>query len=364
MLESLLNELRTEGHLRGEVSPPRSSEAGVSYWIIALQVIGGWMAAVFMLLFLGMGAAPLIKGASGWMLVGLMMTALSGLLIRRVVDSGHSEAMVLRQFLLVASLAGHGALIVGASLLGKGEGAIAFVLIALYESVLLLHVTWMPHRLVAALVGAGALVAALDTALTQELVLMVAALDMALAQDLVRYSVGIYWFVACLLWHLESRWQAQRYGEAVYALACALTLLCFACTPGGFLEHHLFAAWHQNFRFDAALISVVSISFVLILARPLVNSAKNLFAALLIAAALGMTWQAPAIGMGALALIFGFARGRYWLMWLGGAMLVFAVGRYYYELQLSLLLKSGLMVLGGLLLLAVRALIVGREDRT
>jgi len=42
---------------------------------------------------------------------------------------------------------------------------------------------------------------------------------------------------------------------------------------------------------------------------------------------------------------------------------VFAVGRYYYELQFSLLLKSGLMVLGGLLLLAVRALIAGREDR-
>ena len=40
-----------------------------------------------------------------------------------------------------------------------------------------------------------------------------------------------------------------------------------------------------------------------------------------------------------------------------------AVGQYYYELHLSLLLKSGLMLLGGLLLLAVRALILGCEDR-
>ena len=136
MLENLLDELRTEGHLRGEVSPPRSSEAGVSYWIIALQVVGGWLAAVFMLLFLGLGAVPLIKGATGWMLVGLLMTALSGLLIGRSVafehsgNSGPSGATVLRQFLLVASLAGHGALIVGASLLGKGEGAIAFVTVS------------------------------------------------------------------------------------------------------------------------------------------------------------------------------------------------------------------------------------------
>lgn len=347
MLENLLDELRTEGHLRGEVSPPQSSETGVSYWIIALQVIGGWLAAVFMLLFLGVGAAPLIKGAAGWMLVGLLMTALSGLLIGRILDSGHSGAMVWRQFLLVASLAGHGALIVGASLLGKGDGAIAFVLIALYESVLLLRVAWMPHRLVAALVGTGALVA---------------ALDMVIAQDLVRYWVGIYWFLACLLWLLESRWQALRYGEAVYALACALTLLCFACTASGFLAHSIFAL-SQGFGFDAALVSVVSIAFVLILARPLVVGVQSLFAAVLITVALGVTWQAPAIGMGALVLIFGFARSRRWLMWLGGAMLVFAVGRYYYEMQLSLMLKSGLMLLGGLLLLAVRVLILGREDR-
>lgn len=356
MLENLLDELRTEGHLRGEVSPPRSSEAGVSYWIIALQVIGGWLAAVFMLLFLGLGAVPLIKGATGWIVIGLLMTALSGLLIGRSVKfehsghSGHSDhsgATVWRQFLLVASLAGHGALIVGASLLGKGEGAIAFVLIALYESVLLLRVAWMPHRLVAALVGAGALVA---------------ALDMAFAQDLVRYWVGIYWCVTCLLWLLESRWQAQRYGEAVYALACALTLLCFAITVSGFLAHPFFAL-PQGFHFDAALTSAVSIAFVLILARPLVDGVQSLFAAVLITAVLGVSWQAPAIGMGALVLIFGFARTRRWMMWLGGAMLVLAVGQYYYALHLSLLLKSGLMLLGGLLLLAVRALILGREDR-
>jgi hypothetical protein len=346
-LESMLDELRAEGHLRGEVSPPQSSEAGVSHWIIALQVVGGWLAAVFMLLFLGLGAAPLIKGAAGWMVVGLLMTALSGLLIGRILDSGHSRAMVWRQFLLVASLAGRGALIVGASLLGKGEGAIGFVLIALYESVLLLRVAWMPHRLVAALVGAGALVA---------------ALDMVFAQELVRYWVGIYWFVVCLLWLLESRWQAQRYGEAVYALACALTLLCFAFTASGFLVHPFFAL-PRGFRFDAALTSAVSIAFALILARPLLNSARNLIAAVLITAALGVTWQALAINMGAMVLIFGFARARRWLMWLGGAMLVFGVGRYDYELHLSLLLKSGLMVLGGLLLLGVRALILGREDR-
>ncbi|MFZ4536702.1 DUF4401 domain-containing protein [Propionivibrio sp.] len=347
MLESLLNELRAEGHLRGEISPSVPEEAGVSHWIVALQVIGGWLAAIFMLLFLGMGAAPLIKGASSWVVVGLIMTALTGLLIGRVVPSGQSGSMVLRQFLLVASLAGHGALIVGASLFGKDEEGTSFFMIAIYESVLLLWVAWMPHRLVAALVGAGALVA---------------AVDLTFSLELARNWLGIYWLVACLLWHQEPRWQAQRYAEAVHALASALTLLCFAYALSGFFAGN-FLGFHKGFRFDAALVCTVSIAFVLILARPLVNSVRNLLAVVLLVAALGVTWQAPAVGMGALALVFGFARGHRWLMWLGGALLVFGVGRYYYDLQMILLHKSALMVLGGLLLLTVRALIVGQEDR-
>jgi len=338
MLEPLLNELRAQGHLDGEATPPHP-EAGVSNWILALQVIGGWLAAIFMLLFLGMGAAPLIKSASGWFVVGLIMTALTGLLMGRV------EGTVLRQFLLVASLAGHGALLVGAGMFAKGEGG-AFFMIALYETVLLLWVAWMPHRLVAALVGAGALAVALDLSFTHELM---------------RYWVGLYWFVVCLLWYLESRWQAQRNGAAIYALACALTLLCFVYTLSRFFDHEFFGL-HKGFRLDAALICGVSAAFVLLLSRPLLNSPRHLLATVLLIVALGVTWQAPAVGMGALALVFGFARGHRWLMWLGGALLVFGVGRFYYDLHLTLLYKSGLMVLGGVLLLSIRALIVKRED--
>jgi hypothetical protein len=339
MLESLLNELRADGHLVGEPAPPHPAEAGVSNWILALQVIGGWLAAIFMLLFLGMGAAPLVKGASGWFVVGLIMTALTGSLIGRV------QGTVLRQFLLVASLAGHGALLLGAGLFGKGEGGTFFV-IALYETVLLLWVAWMPHRLVAALVGAGSLAV---------------AFDLTFAHELMRYWVGLYWFAVCTLWHLESRWQAQRNGAAVYALACALTLLCFVYTLSQFFDHEFFGV-HKGFRLDAALICGVSATFVLLLSRPLLGTPRQQLAVALLIAVLVVTWPAPAVGMGALALVFGFARGHRWLMWVGGALLVFGVGRFYYDLHLTLLYKSGLMLLGGVLLLSIRALIVGREE--
>jgi hypothetical protein len=344
MLDSLLAELRAAGHLHGDVPPPaEAAEANVSHWILALQVIGGWLAAIFMLLFLGMGAAPLIKGATSWIVVGLMMTAITGLLMMRV------EGTVLRQFLLVASLAGHGALIVGAGDLGKGDSGAAFFMVAAYEIVLLLWVAWMPHRLIAALVASGALVT---------------AGSMALIPEVARCWAGVYWLAAGLFWLFEARCQAQRHGEACHALACALTLLCFAYALTGFLSHDLFAldVMSKKLRFDAALVCAVNMGLVLWLARPLLNNARQLCAVFLLLAALGITWQAPAVGMGALALVFGFARGHRWLLWLGGALLVFGVGRFYYDLQLTLLDKSGLLVLGGAALLAVRALLVSREE--
>lgn len=342
MLETVLNELRAEGFLRSESLPPLAPEAGVSQWILALQMFGGWLAAVFMLLFLGMGAAPLVKGAANWIVIGLSVTALTGVLMGRVV---HTGSTILRQFLLVASLAGHGALIVGAGLFGKEEGSTSFFMIAIYETTLLLWVAWLPHRIVAALVGSAALLT---------------AVDMAVSLGLVRYWVGIYWFAVCLLWYRETTWQARSFGESAYALACALTLLCFSYALSGYFSHNLFGM-HRTFHFDAALSGAVNVAFVLILARPQLKNIRHLFAAVLLAIAIGMTWQAPAIGMGALALVFGFAHGHRWLMWLGGAMLVFGVGRFYYDLQLILLHKAGLMVLGGALLLVVRALICKPE---
>ena len=343
MLETVLSELRVQGHLRGEVLPPPAAAAGASLWIFALQVIGGWLAAVFMLLFLGIGVAPMIASASGWVIVGLAMTALTALWI---AQTAYSAGTVLSQFQLVASLAGHGALLVAASEFGGGERSAFLFMVAVYEFVLLLWVAWMPHRLVVALIGAGALLA---------------ALDLAFSQQLMRYSIGVYWFAACLLWQQERRWLALGYGEAVKALACALSLLGFAFAVIGFYANNLFDL-RSGVHFDALLLGAVNIVFMLFLSAPYLNTWRHRLAVALLIGAVGATWPAPAVGMGALALVFGFARGHRWLMWMGGALLLFGVGRFYYELQLNLLYKSALMLLSGALLLAVRALIGEREQ--
>ena len=339
MLDQIIDDLRVSGQLQGEL-PPVPEESGVSLWVLALQVFGAWLAAIFMLLFLGLGAAPFIKGASSWVVLGLFATALSGFVLH------HVAGVVGRQFLLVASLAGQGALFIGADMFGKSDASV-FFMIAAYEAVLLLWVAWLPHRLIVTLLGSSALVLAVG----HEFSLTVA-----------RYVFSFYWLVVCALWVSEMRWKVGRYGEVLYALASGLSLSCAAFSLGGLFARG-FVLWDKGGQNYSVAMSAVSILFVIYLCRPFIYSMRMLAATVLVVVVLAACWQAPAIGLGGLLLVFGFARGYRWLMWLGGSLLMIAVTHYYYDLQLDLLSKSGLMVFGGLLLLIVRYLVLACEEQ-
>jgi hypothetical protein len=337
---ALERELHAAGHLRPSAWPAAASRP-VSRWISGLQIVGGWVAAIFLLGFLGVGAVPLIHGATGWLVIGLLVSAGVAVPLMRV------KGTIPRQFLLALALAGHGALIVGAAMLAERDNGLPFLLLALYEAALLAWVAWLPHQLVAALVSGGALAAALmTTTFTGRLAF--------LSNQGVGWWAGLYWLAAGLLRLREPRWLPRRHANAVAALACALVLLSLGCA---LLQsaHDLLGRWAFS-RFDIGLLAAVNAVFILRLARPLPRDARYLAAVALLLAALGLTWNAPTVGMGGVALALGFARGRRWLMWLGGAALVFGISRFYYDLQLSLLYKSALMALGGGLLLAVRAL--------
>lgn len=337
MFDQMIEDWRVSGQLHGEL-PPVPEESGVSFWVLALQVFGAWLAAIFMLLFLGLGAAPFIEGASSWVVLGLFATALSGFVLH------HVAGVVARQFLLVASLAGQGALFIGADMFGTND-ATAFFLIAAYEAVLLFWVVWLPHRLIVTLLGSSALVLAVGH---------------AFSLTLAPYVFCFYWLVVCVLWVSEMRWKVGRYGEMLYALASGLSLSCAAFSLGGLFARG-FSLWDKGGQNFSLATSAVSILFVIYLCRPFFHSLRMLAATLLIVAALAACWQAPAIGLGGLLLVFGFACGYRWLMWLGGSLLMIAVAHYYYDLQLDLLRKSGLMVLGGVLLLIVRHLVLAQE---
>jgi len=341
--DALARQLHAAGHLPDPAWPPvDAAQAPVSHWITALQIIGGWLAAIFLLGFLGAGATALIRSAAGWAVVGVLITAGIAWPLMR------AKGTVLRQFLLVFALAGHGALIVGAGMFSERGNGLPFLILALYEAALLVWVAWMPHRLVAALVGGGALVVALMATFSERFFFMPGF----------GWWAALYWLAAGLLWLQEARWLPRRHADVFAALACALALLSLGYA---LLQLPDFPGRSSFSNLDMCLLAAANAVLIVLLARPLLPNARYRIAIALLLAALALTWNAPAVGMGGVALALGFARGRPWLMWLGGAALAYGISRFYYDLHLTLLIKSGLMVLGGALLLAVRALFDGKD---
>ena len=342
-LEALDRELRAAGLWRGDaergvaqaLATPPDAAAG-SRWVLALQIGGAWFSALFLLLFLGIGVDALVKSATGWLCLGTLLTASCGAVLGRL------RGPVVRQFLLVASLAGHGALLIGVVDLGREAQGGAYLGLALYELGLLYWVGWRTHRLIAALMACAALSGALYA---------------WHADWAVHWLVVLFWALAVALWLEEARWQACRTGGAIEALARAFAWLALVDAFFGFSWRTVAGSWALNATWPRACLCALSIAGMLWLLRGALRSPWLLAGVALLGGALGVAWQAPAIAMGALLLAVGFARGRPALAGLGGVVCVLALGRYYYDLQATLLVKSGWMVLGGALLLAARALL-------
>ena len=347
-IETLEDELRRSGHwhapeagsLARALMAPQDLLAQ-SRWVLALQVFGAWVAAICVLVFLGFGVGAMIKSASGWLIVGLVLSALSGAALFSMTGA------VARQFVLVASLAGHGALLVGAWSLESSAEVYAFLGIALYEALLLVWVAWWPHRLIAALLLCLAPLFAL------------LSLNATL---FIRYLPAALWAIAVVLWLTESRWAISRRAAAIEALAlCAsLVALWFAFQGRGWIL--LFSGARATDIWLPALLCAVSFSALLWLARPGLRSPRLAAGLALLLGGLALAWQAPALSMGAFLLVVGFLRGRTLLAGFGGVVFVLALGKFYYDLNTTLLLKSGYLVLGGALLLMARALL-SRGDR-
>lgn len=345
MITQLIDNLRQSGELHGEL-PPAPVGVPVSRWIIALQVAGAWLAALFLLIFVGLGAASFVKSGAGWMFLGLLATGGAALGLRA------ASGMVSRQFLLALSLAGQGAFALGVAEKSGWRVVDAWWLVVFFEAAVFAAVGWAAHRLLAALL----MLWAVQLALADPFVV-----DAFETGGLSGWLVSVYWAAACALWSLEPRWRVRRQAELPAALATALaTALAIYCL-GGVLVRFAFDLGAAGLLRPGRHVDTlpVLLSFICLawLGWQLWRGRRGWLLLASLAGLCAATWQAPGIAMGLTALVFGFARGHRWLLWLGGAVMLAAVGRYYYFLPVGLLEKSGLLVLGGFVLLALRALL-------
>lgn len=340
MSDALLEELRQRGDLLVEAPPPDAVQRE-SRWVLALQMAGGWLAAIFLLLFLGAGSAPFIHSASGWLVAGLLLTVAAGFGLRQ------AESPLFRQFLLAISLAGQAAVFFGLSDWKRGQttplNGYAF---ALFEALVFAGIAWAPHRLIAGWLALLALSTAgfhrwYDGQTHEQLVF-----------------VTVYWLGACLLSFNEKLWRRLPQARAIDLLLAALLLnvLLFCATT----LFRPFAAGHgfQGLEGSWGLVLIAGPT-LLFIGREVWHGQRAALAGLLLAAALALTWRAPGFAVGLTVLALGFRRGHYWMTWAGGLLALLALNRFYYDLQIDLLHKSGLLVAGGVLLLLMRALLAG-----
>lgn len=340
LVDNVLDELRAAGHLSGAL-PPSAAEPPVSRWILALQVMGGWMAANFFLGFVGIGATALVKTASGWMVLGVLATALAGFALQR------AQGVFLQQFLLPLSLAGQAAFAIGAVDLAHGAG---WWLVGLFEIAVFVLVPWPLHRFLA---GLGALYA-IQAAIVGDFVLGHRA-----SATLGAWLQALYWAGACVLFADELRWRASRAAPLLGVLAAALVVHCLAAASIP-LALELGGAFTGKTAVALGL-PLVSFACLAYLGRDLWRSGSGWLLLVALAGVLAVTWQSPGLAVGSTAMVLGFANGRRWLLWLGGLVALAGIGRFYYFLEVDLLAKSAYLVLGGLLLLAARHLLLARE---
>lgn len=297
--------------------------------------IVGWLAALFLLFFLFMAFEGVIREANHALAMGAILMAAALGLNRKA-----SRSDLWDQFVLALALAADAWLLYGlidrvdlhSAILWLGLCALSLGIAALFEHWLIR----LFHSFAAAIL----------------LTLGLACLGLQLlALPLV---MGV--LTACWLLAERQPSRHQLYESLTLGLALSLLVLGRLHHPlwdGGAsmldeLGHSRLPLWINPLLCAALLLGVmVRLKLPLLYGLPLV-----LISALI-----------PGMGAGALVLVLGFYAGSLGLMTLAGLLLLGFGSLYYYDLGLTLMTKSWLLLGSGALLLGARQLlkILGKE---
>lgn len=296
----------------------------------------GWIAALFLLFFLFMSFSQLTRDADSALLMGAVLMAIAFCLNRFATRSDLWD-----QFVLALALAGDAWLLYGlldrldlhSAPLWLGLALLSLAIAALFE-----------HWLIR-------LFHSFATAILLTLGLACLGLQL-LALPLVMTAIALCWLQA-----ERDPVRHQLYESLTLGLALSLLVLGRLHHPlweGGAsmldeLGHSRLPLWLNPLLCAALLLGLmIRLKLPLLYGLPLV-----LLSALI-----------PGMGAGALVLVLGFYAGSVGLMTLAGLLLVGFGSLYYYDLGLTLMTKSWLLLGSGALLLGARQLLKRLSPRS
>lgn len=337
--EALWRRLKAAALVEGDTPP---AAAPRSPWYVRVMLgIAGWIGALFLLAFIGVGFAFVMKSATAAFVVGAAVCAGAALIFRVI---GKNDFV--SQFGLAVSLAGQ-ALMVYALAQWFGHSFTAAALaIALQQTLLFVLVPNFVHRVWTSWTAAYAAVYALG-------------------------HVGLHSFAPAVvtfgfLWPWLAEFDHPRRGELLRAGGYGLAL---AAVQTAVMHGSLWAMWLTGLGGRQALggeplLWMGNLASGLVLVWAVLRLLKRegvglgeshgriaLAGAILLAL---ISLKAPGVGPAAAILVVGFANGNRVLAGLGVFALLGYLSHYYYALHATLLEKSALLAGAGLVLLAAR----------
>ena len=345
----LLTTLRQAGLLsEASLTNPETEPTPTPWFVRILHAVSGWLASIFLLMMLGSMFHRLFDTPPALLAIGMVLitAAYSGL-------KNPSKTLFLEHGALAISLAGQA--LVGFAFFQWVKPhtfthPLPWLALAAMEGVLLIGIPHYLHRVVSAL-AAG-------------LTLIHAAALLGIGTIVVPLIFGITVWV----WYREFRPPDSIALKQAAGYGLSLALLWSAGTHLGMdifsLDHPSGSHSGLNHPGVTALLnSAIMLYTVTILMRKEKQDAAPfpfMLPALLLPPALLSIWM-HGLPVALTLLIVGFARGNRLLQGLSLATLLWTVGRFYYTLETTLLIKSALLIAAGIVLLIAYAVLKHRE---
>lgn len=337
----LWNALSKAGVVTGP--EPQAAKGGSPWYVKALLGFSGWLAAVFLLGFVGLGLESIMRSSTASFVFGCVLIG-GAFAILRMPQNEFFEHVG-----LAVSLAGQALVAMAFLKMAHGDDAVAWLGVAIMEVPLALLMPNFVHRVFSSFLAAF-------------------AFAMVLYLMRVPYLfTGVILFLAAYLWLNEFRF--PRHVEKVraigYGLVLALVLLksteLFGLDGMG-LRH---AAKHPDLWVRPWMgEAVAGVATLFVVWRLLQRQGQALVSRLAVTALAGtvvlcaVSMEARGITVGMVIILLGFAGGNRVLLGLGIASLLFYISSYYYLLDATLLAKSQTLLVTGLVLLILRWLLV------
>lgn len=334
----VLGQLTEEGLAASDVSERArvvyalsAHEAPLPWYVRALVGGGAWVSTLFVLLFLGLVGML----SHGFVTVFLgVLCAGAGLWLRRVSSSDFTV-----QLSLSLSLAGRAMIYGGMTENGQGSGVLTACVALGVELSMVAIFPDVVNRFVSTLGAWTALLALLGFAEAPPVVFEVV--------------LGLLGALTAAVWLQQPR-LLRRFPEQHAPVAYGLSVALLVSMSGAWLSTHGRMLW-----LPALALIVVSVATGEMILRELKvagGRARGVVAA--VVGLLGvLTLGSPGVMAALLLMALGVHRRAPLMVALAsGALVLFGV-KFYYDLELTLLIKSGLLFGSGLLLLGARAMV-------